>query len=145
MQEIEDAAKACVCGNLRRASRAITQFYDKQLGPSGISSTQLTLLRGISTANSSTISKLSKEMYMDRTTLTRNLNLLKKQDFIKIESSSDKRKRIVTMTNKGKAQMTKALPLWERAQGIIIEKFGKGNWREIKTGLNEISNIARFN
>ena len=29
MQEIEDAAKACVCGNLRRASRAITQFYDK--------------------------------------------------------------------------------------------------------------------
>ena len=82
---------------------------------------------------------------MDRTTLTRNLNLLKKQDFIKIESSSDKRKRIVTMTNKGKAQMTKALPLWERAQGIIIEKFGKGNWREIKTGLNEISNIARFN
>ena len=82
---------------------------------------------------------------MDRTTLTRNLNLLKKQDFIKIESSSDKRKRIVTMTNKGKAQMTKALPLWERAQAIIIEKFGKGNWREIKTGLNEISNIARFN
>jgi len=41
--------------------------------------------------------------------------------------------------------MTKALPLWERAQGTIIEKFGKGNWRKINTGLNEISNIARFN
>jgi len=49
------------------------------------------------------------------------------------------------MTKGGKAQMTKALPLWERAQGAIIEKFGKGNWREINTGLNEISNIARFN
>jgi DNA-binding MarR family transcriptional regulator len=91
--------------------------------------------------NSSTISKLSKDMYMDRTTLTLNLDLLKKQDFIKIESSSDKRKRIVTITNRGKALMTKVLPLWERAQGTIIEKFGKGNWREINTGLNEVSNI----
>ena len=104
MQEIEDAAKACVCGNLRRASRAITQFYDKQLGPSGITITQLGLLRTISIGNSSTISKISKDMYMDRTTMTRNLDLLKKQDFIKIESSSDKRKRIVTITNRGKAQ-----------------------------------------
>jgi DNA-binding MarR family transcriptional regulator len=145
MQEIEDATKACVCGNLRKASRSITQFYDKLLAPSGITITQLALLRTISIGNSSTISKLSKDMYMDRTTLTRNLDLLKKQDLIKIESSSDKRKRIVTMTNRGKAQMTKALPLWERAQGTIIEKFGKGNWREINTGLNEISNIARFN
>ncbi|HYV52061.1 MAG TPA: MarR family winged helix-turn-helix transcriptional regulator [Candidatus Eisenbacteria bacterium] len=145
MQEIEDATKACVCGNLRKASRSITQFYDKLLAPSGITITQLALLRIISIGNSSTISKLSKDMYMDRTTLTRNLDLLKKQDLIKIESSSDKRKRIVTMTNRGKAQMTKALPLWERAQGTIIEKFGKGNWREINTGLNEISNIARFN
>ncbi|MGB6527879.1 MAG: MarR family winged helix-turn-helix transcriptional regulator [Candidatus Nitrosopolaris sp.] len=107
--------------------------------------TQLALLRTISMGNSSTISKISKDMYMDRTTLTRNLNLLKKQDLIKIESSSDKRKRIVTITNRGKAQITKALPLWERAQGVIIEKFGKGNWREINTGLTEISNIARFN
>jgi DNA-binding MarR family transcriptional regulator len=145
MQEIEDAAKACVCGNLRRTSRVITQFYDKQLGPSGITITQLGLLRTISIGNSSTISKVSKDMCIDRTTLTRNLDLLKKQDFIKVESTSDKRKRIVTITNRGKEQITKALPLWERAQGIIIEKFGKGNWREINTGLNEISNIARFN
>ena len=145
MQQIEDAAKACVCGNLRRSSRAITQFYDKVLAPSGISITQFALLRAIFIGNSSTISKLSKEMYIDRTTLTRNLDLLKKHGLIQIESSSDKRKRIVSITNIGKARMTKALPLWERAQGIIIEKFGKGNWREINTGLNEISNIARFN
>jgi len=48
MQEIEDATKACVCGNLRKASRSITQFYDKLLAPSGITITQLALLRTIS-------------------------------------------------------------------------------------------------
>jgi hypothetical protein len=62
MPEVEDAARACVCYNLRRTSRAITQFYDKLLAPSGITITQLALLRAISIGNSSTISKLSKEM-----------------------------------------------------------------------------------
>src|SRR6266852_9555183 len=145
MQEVDDAANACVCGNLRRTTRAITQFYDKLLAPSGVTITQLALLRAISIGNSSTISEISKEMYMDRTTLTRSLNLLEKQDFIQIQSSSDRRKRIVTITSRGKTQMSKALPLWEKAQSIIIERFGKGNWREVKLGLNEISNIARFN
>jgi DNA-binding MarR family transcriptional regulator len=83
-------------------------------------------------------------MYMDRTTLTRSLDLLEKEGFIQIESTSDRRKRIVTITGRGKAEISKALPLWEKAQGIIMEKFGKGNWREIKIGLNELSNIAKF-
>jgi hypothetical protein len=26
-----------------------------------------------------------------------------------------------------------------------MEKFGKGNWREVKTGLGEISKIAMLN
>lgn len=143
MQEVEEAARTCVCQNLRRTSRAITQFYDRLLAPSGINSTQLALLRTISIRNSSTISEISREMYMDRTTLTRSLELLKRQDFIRIESSSDKRKRIVTITSKGKAKMDKAFPLWEKAQSIIMEKFGKVNWKEIKMGLSEISNIAK--
>src|ERR671918_366000 len=109
MQEVEEAAKACVCHNLRKTSRAITQFYDKLLAPSGITTTQF--------------------------------ELLEKQAFIQIESSGDGRKRIVTITSKGKARMDKAFPLWEKAQDIIMEKFGKGKWREIKMGLNEISDI----
>jgi hypothetical protein len=41
--------------------------------------------------------------------------------------------------------MHKAFPLWQKAQSIIMEKFGKGNWREVKTGLGEISKIAMLN
>ena len=142
MQEAEEAEGVCVCHNLRKTSRAITQFYDKVLAPSGINSTQFGLLRTISIGNSPTISQISREKYMDRTTLTRSLELLKRQDLIQIESSSDRRKRIVTITSKGRAQMNKAFPLWEKAQSVIMEKIGKGNWREIKMGLGEITKIA---
>ena len=145
MQEVEDVAKGCVCGNLRQTSRAITQFYDKLLAPSGITVTQFALLRTISKGGSSTISEISKEMYIDRTTLTRSLELLEKQDLIHFEPSIDRRKRVVTITSRGKAQMNKAFPLWEKAQSVIMEKFGKGNWRKIKIGLSEISKIAMLN
>lgn len=74
---------------------------------------------------------------MDRTSLTRSLELLKRQDLIQIESSSNRRKRIVTITSNGRAQMNKAFPLWEKAQSIIMEKFSKVNWREIKMGLRD--------
>lgn len=76
MQEVEEAERACVCHNLRKTSRAITQFYDDVLLPSGINSTQLALLHTISIRNSSTISQISREMCMDRITLTRSLELL---------------------------------------------------------------------
>ena len=110
-QEVEEAERACVSHNLRKTSRAITQFYDKILAPSGINSTQLALLRTISIRNSSTISQISREMCMDQTTLTRSLELLKRQDLIQIESSSDRRKRIVIITSKGRAQMNKAFSI----------------------------------
>ena len=87
----------------------------------GINSTQLALLRSISIGNSSTISEISRNMSVDRTTLTRSLLVLKKQDFIRIESSNDRRKRIVTITSKGRARMDKAFPLWKKAQSIIME------------------------
>lgn len=145
MQEVEEVERACVCHNLRKTSRAITQFYDKVLAPSGINSTQLALLRRISIGNSSTVSQISKEMCMDRTTLTRSLELLKRQDLIQIESSSDRRKRIVTITSKGATRINKAFPLWEKAQRVIMEKFRKGNWREIKMGLSDLSKIATLN
>ena len=145
MQYDEEAARNCVCHNLRKTTRAITQFYDKLLAPSGINSTQLPLLCTISIRNSSTIGEIASEMSMDRTTLTRSLELLKEQGFVRIESSSDRRKRIVTLTDKGRAHMHKAFPLWGKAQSIIMEKFGKGNWREVKTGLGEISKIAMLN
>ena len=37
-------AVGCSCGNLRRASRAVTQLYDGVLQASGLKATQFTLL-----------------------------------------------------------------------------------------------------
>jgi DNA-binding MarR family transcriptional regulator len=84
MTKLEDAAKLCICYNLRKTSRAITQFYYKMLEPSGLAITQFSLLIGLSIAEYPTITKMANEMIIDRTTLTRNLNILQNHGLVKV-------------------------------------------------------------
>jgi DNA-binding MarR family transcriptional regulator len=144
MTRLEDA-KFCMCYNLRKTSRAITQFYDKMLEPSGIPITQFSLLVGISISKSPTITKLANEMIVDRTTLTRNLGILQRQGIVEIiESGNDKRIKNIIITNKGKEVLLKALPLWEKAQLNVIERFGKVNSKDMLSGLSKIIKLTEY-
>jgi DNA-binding MarR family transcriptional regulator len=145
MTKLEDA-KLCMCYNLRKTSRAITQFYDKILEPSGLAVTQFGLLVGISISESPTITRLANEMIVDRTTLTRNLSILQHQGLVKIiESGGDKRRKNIVITEKGKQMLSKAFPLWEKAQLAIVEKFGEGNSNGMLLGLSKIIKLTEYN
>jgi DNA-binding MarR family transcriptional regulator len=145
MTRLEDA-KFCMCYNLRKTSRAITQFYDKMLEPSGLLVTQFSLLVGISISESPTITKLANEMIVDRTTLTRNLGILQRQNLVEIiEPGNDKRIKNIIITNKGKEVLSKALPYWEKAQLKIIERFGKVNSKDMLSGLSKIIKSTEYN
>ena len=70
---------SCKCFKMRKASRVVTQFYDKKLKPSGIRITQFTILTLIATSENRTLISLANELLMDRTTLTRGLNIILKE------------------------------------------------------------------
>jgi hypothetical protein len=40
----------CTCWTLRRATRALTQWYEEALGPTGLRATQFTVLQALSLA-----------------------------------------------------------------------------------------------
>ena len=79
-----EIGKACVCANLRKASRLISQTYDEFFRPSGLKATQFALLMTVRGFGRATVSKLANWAIMDRTTVTRNLKLLEKKEFVKI-------------------------------------------------------------
>jgi DNA-binding MarR family transcriptional regulator len=64
---------ACNCLALRQAARHVTQFYDQFLVPSGLRSTQYSILARLQRKGPMTISALAAELVMDRTTLGRNI------------------------------------------------------------------------
>jgi hypothetical protein len=65
--------KACNCLAVRRAARHITQFYDQLLAPSGLRTTQRSLLAKLRRLGPMTINALAAEIVMDRTKLGRNI------------------------------------------------------------------------
>lgn len=118
---------SCKCFKMRKASRVVTQFYDKKLKPSGIKITQFTILSFIATSDNKTMISLADELHMDRTTLTRGLNILSKEGLIHQIKTKDSRKKIMELTEKGHKILNKAIPLWLEAEHQILDesrKFG---------------------
>ena len=124
-------AVGCSCGNLRRASRAVTQLYDGVLQASGLKATQFTLLVAAAELKSAPISQMAEALVMDRTTLTRNLKPLVKDGLLTVEPGEDRRSRWIRLTPKGRRVLAEALPLWDRAQNRVIQGLGRARWQRL--------------
>ena len=142
LYEFARQAVPCVGFNTRRATRLITQYYDKALAPSGLRSTQYSLLNALSMLGETSMQDMSIIMAMDRTTLTRNLSPLVKRGLVKVSVGSDRRSRPITVTLKGKSALEKALPYWQEAQSHIVDAVGSEQWDAMMRGLHQISLIV---
>jgi len=116
----------CVCFNLRKAARAVTQLYDAVLRPSGLRVTQFSILAVLSRSGPLTQSRLASATVTDRTTLTRNLRLLEAKGLIRVERGADRRQREVGLTEPGRKALAKAYPLWKEAQARMAKPFERG-------------------
>jgi DNA-binding MarR family transcriptional regulator len=134
------ATAMCTSFNLRKAARAITQFYDEALKDSGLKSTQFSLLTMAATAGGTPISRLADDMAMDRTTLTRNLRPLAEAGLIRIETGDDRRVRRVTVTADGEHALSRAMPMWRQAQTRMIDRLGDEEWA---TFLRQLQTVRR--
>src|SRR3984957_16630488 len=68
----------CNCLAVRQAARRVTQFYDQFLAPSGLRTTQFSMLAKLRRFGPMTINALAAAMVMDRTTLGRALRPLQR-------------------------------------------------------------------
>lgn len=135
----------CACANLRQASRAITQFYDQLLQPSGLRATQFTVLVAISFSGQISITDLAERLGMDRTTLTRNLKPLEKQGLVESNSGEDRRIRMVRLTDQGQETLENALPLWKKAQEQVVEALGPEKFNQLLTTVSEVVLVTQQN
>ena len=145
LYEFARRAVPCVGFNTRRATRLITQYYDKALAPAGLRSTQYSLLSALSLAQETTMQDLAVILAMDRTTLTRNLNPLVKKGWITVSIGGDRRSRLIAISPKGQALLERALPYWQAAQDRIVTAIGAEQWDAMMQGLHQISLIVEEN
>ena len=135
-------SSVCVAYNLRKASRKVTKFYQEKISASGLQGTQFPLLLAIKLNQSISITELSILLDIDRTTLSRNLKILKRKDLIVINGENeDNRFRNILLTDQGLSALETALPLWQEAQNAIVAQFGEEQWTEIRASLNKMTSL----
>lgn len=132
LEKCAEMTTVCVCLQLRKATRIVTQLFDEMLQPSGLRSTQLPVLATLSVANSTPIMRLADELVMDRTSLTRLLKPLETEGLIRISPGKDRRRREVSITPRGFNAVATALPLWERAQAEVIGRLGNNQPHQLQ-------------
>src|SRR5687767_4174226 len=76
------AVNNCVCFNLRRVTRAVTQLFDSEMRRYGIRPTQGTILLALNAKESWTMAELSDCLGLERTSLVRNLQPLQRDGLV---------------------------------------------------------------
>jgi MarR family transcriptional regulator, organic hydroperoxide resistance regulator len=133
----ESVRTPCLCASLRKATRVITRRYDKHLKPSDLKITQYSVLANINRNPGVTVSELANLMVMDQTTMTRNLQVLKKQGYLDIkEGVNDQRAKSIFVSEAGKKKFEQAQPYWEEAQLELEKNLGKLGFELFLKSLN---------
>jgi DNA-binding MarR family transcriptional regulator len=130
----------CNCLALRQATRHVTQLYDQFLAPSGLRSTQYSILARLQRRGPMTINALAAEMVMDRTTLGRNIRPLQRDGLIAVMSGElDRRSKELRLTRSGVARWRDGCKGWMRAQARFEAAFSGGRAEALRNLLHEVA------
>jgi DNA-binding MarR family transcriptional regulator len=126
----------CNCFAVRSAARHVTQFYDQFLVPSGLRTTQFSILARLKRLGPQTINALAGEMVMDRTTLGRNILPLERDGLVRVEATaSDRRAKELHLTKAGEKRLQAARRGWAAAQARFETTFGPQRAAELRRML----------
>ena len=78
-----------------------------------------------------TITGIGDFLGMDQTTVTRSINLLKKEGLVEALPGADRRVRIIRLTPAGQAAIEVAYPKWLEAQTRVWDELGDETARQL--------------
>jgi len=126
----------CNCLAVRQAARHVTQFYDQYLAPTGLRTTQFSILAKLRGQGPMTINALAALLVMDRTTLGRNVLPLERDGLIIIKPGvTDRRAKELHLTEAGIARVRAGVKLWAAAQTDFEAAFGPRRCAELRQML----------
>jgi len=137
----------CFAAAMRKASRRLTQLYDRALEQAGLRSTQLTILYEVDRRSDAppTIGELARVLVMDRSALGHNLRPLRREGLVEMQAGQrDRRRQHVVLTARGKAKLREVWPLWEAAQERFYQVFGESEAAQLRATLLALAGDRRL-
>ena len=130
----------CLCLAAQRAARALARRFDEALRPVGLTSGQFSLLMSLNRPKPPSIGSVAGLLAMDRTTLTANLKPLERRGLLATAvDPADRRSRLLTLTDAGRAVLASAVPIWERTHAETDRLFEAGDLDALRAGLRVLA------
>ena len=128
-QEASKLAKAvaaeCLGYRVRLLNRVITNIYDRALQPIGLKANQANILTMLSYAGQASAADISRALVMEKSTVSRTVDRMKKNGWITVEGHGDGPSQTITVTAQGRELMAAAHVLWKKAQKQTVELLGE--------------------
>ena len=134
----------CACTSVRRVARVLGRAYDAALAGTGLNATQLAVMRAVLRHPREPLSRVSDDLAMDRTSLYRALDLLRRRRWVVVDRGVNGRSRSASITAAGLRTLQKADPGWAVAQTGIVERFGLAEWKAFVAELQRLADCARM-
>ncbi|MEI9985235.1 MAG: MarR family transcriptional regulator [Aliidongia sp.] len=116
---------------MRKASRRLTQFYDDALAPSGLRSTQFSILAELAMRSAPpTLMEFAEAMVSDRSSLGHALRPLIRDGYVALRrGETDRRTQRIVLTDRGHEKFREGMPHWRMAQDVFVSLYGD-EWSE---------------
>ena len=132
---------SCICISLRKAANHISKLYDHELSALDIKITQYSTLKNIKDLGNPTVHELSRKLDLERTTVLRNLDKLKKIDLISYKKNDVNKIKVISLTVNGTKKLNDAKVIWEKSQQKFLNAFGLNNKNQFDLFMNKISKL----
>ena len=131
----------CYCRRLRSVTAQVTRMYDSYLKEVGITCQQFSTLEHIRVMEPVSVTALAGRMGLDRTSLSRNLKLLKENFWIEDEAGH-RRSRSIVLSDQGKEILQHAEKQWEKAQITMEKVLGEDHLRHLEEMENLLCELS---
>ena len=131
----------CMCISIRKAANHISKVYDHELSVLDIKITQYSALKNIQALGNPSVNELSKKLDLERTTVLRNLDKLRKMDLISYKKNDLYKVKVISLTVNGRKKLNDAKVIWEKTQQKFLNAFGLNNKNQFDLLINKISKL----
>ncbi|GAB3146633.1 MarR family winged helix-turn-helix transcriptional regulator [Amycolatopsis stemonae] len=136
LSAVDEIVDDCLAVRIRLIGRALTSLYDGALADHGVTIAQLNLLAAVGKAGPCPPAVLGHVLQLERSTVSRNLNLLLGHGWIEAVSADAKGLREVALTDAGRDKIESVMPAWRRSQEQAARLLGA-------VGTGAVQGIAR--
>ncbi len=129
----------CLCLHVQRAARAVARRFDDAMRPLDLTNGQFSLLMALNRPKPPAMTEVAALLVVDRTTLTAALKPLERRGLLRVTiDQADRRSRLMTLTQKGRRLLARAVPVWERTHRKVEGLLPDGNPDGLRNNLRAL-------